>query len=91
MGIFANVVGLVAQGNAHGTQKTGESALLPFGAVNQRCSGAGKAQLKSLCVIPLERNKNMVSRGFIFHKLNEKLPPIQDYQTGAIWGIGGAG
>jgi hypothetical protein len=33
----------------------------------------------------------MVPRDFIFDKLDQKLPQIQDYQTAAIWGIGGAG
>jgi hypothetical protein len=42
-------------------------------------------------MIPFERNKNIVSRDCIFHKLDEMLPPIQDHQAAAIWGIGGAG
>jgi len=90
-GAFADAVGSAEQGNTHCTRKAGEPDLLPFGTVSHRRSDEGKSQAELFCMIPFERNKDMVPREFIFHELDQKLPPIQDYQTAAIWGIGGAG
>ncbi|WYZ43710.1 hypothetical protein EsH8_VII_000146 [Colletotrichum jinshuiense] len=42
-------------------------------------------------VIPFERNDGIINRPNIFTKLEGLLPPVAEYQSAALWGLGGSG
>jgi hypothetical protein len=43
-----------------------------------------------LRLIPFDRNEDVVDRD-IFSQLEALLPPSPDYQSAALWGLGGSG
>ncbi|KAJ4287135.1 hypothetical protein N0V88_007757 [Collariella sp. IMI 366227] len=46
---------------------------------------------KACRVIPFPRNEDVVDRTHIFRQLNALLPPASEYQSAALWGLGGSG
>ncbi|KAK3687190.1 hypothetical protein B0T22DRAFT_121957 [Podospora appendiculata] len=42
-------------------------------------------------VIPFPRNEDVINRAHIFNQLDALLPPTSEYQSGALWGLGGSG
>ncbi|GKT83099.1 kinesin light chain [Colletotrichum tofieldiae] len=46
---------------------------------------------RPLFVIPFEQNNDIVDRPDVFAKLDGLLPPVADYQSAALWGLGGSG
>ncbi|KAK2050328.1 kinesin light chain [Colletotrichum somersetense] len=44
-----------------------------------------------LFVVPFEHNNDIVDRPDLFVKLDGLLPPVADYQSAALWGLGGSG
>ncbi|KAK4215816.1 hypothetical protein QBC37DRAFT_371722, partial [Rhypophila decipiens] len=42
-------------------------------------------------VIPFPRNEDIVNRAHIFARLDTLLPPKSEYQSAALWGLGGSG
>ncbi|EFQ29423.1 kinesin light chain [Colletotrichum graminicola M1.001] len=45
----------------------------------------------TLFVVPFEQNSDIVDRPDLFTKLDGLLPPVADYQSAALWGLGGSG
>ncbi|KAK3690562.1 hypothetical protein B0T22DRAFT_537180 [Podospora appendiculata] len=46
---------------------------------------------KAFRVIPSPRNEDVINRAHIFNQLDALLPPTSEYQSGALWGLGGSG
>ncbi|KAK3305293.1 uncharacterized protein B0T15DRAFT_574665 [Chaetomium strumarium] len=46
---------------------------------------------KACRVIPFPRNEDVVDRTHIFGQLDALLPPASEYQSAALWGLGGFG
>ncbi|RYP02565.1 hypothetical protein DL765_010728 [Monosporascus sp. GIB2] len=46
---------------------------------------------KTYRLIPLPRNEDVVSRTHIFTRLDALLPPTSEYQSAALYGLGGSG
>ncbi|KAK1975271.1 kinesin light chain [Colletotrichum cereale] len=46
---------------------------------------------RPLFVVPFEHNNDIVDRPDLFAKLDSLLPPVADYQSAALWGLGGSG
>ncbi|KAK2009593.1 kinesin light chain [Colletotrichum eremochloae] len=44
-----------------------------------------------LFVVPFEHNNDIIDRPDLFAKLDNLLPPVADYQSAALWGLGGSG
>ncbi|KAL0939737.1 kinesin light chain [Colletotrichum truncatum] len=42
-------------------------------------------------VVPFKQNKEVIDRPDIFVKLDDLLPPVDEYQCAALWGLGGSG
>lgn len=40
---------------------------------------------------PFPRNEDVVVREEVFSQLSQLLPPILEYQTAVLWGLGGSG
>ncbi|KAK1963337.1 hypothetical protein LY78DRAFT_203032 [Colletotrichum sublineola] len=44
-----------------------------------------------LFVVPFEHNNDIIDRPDLFAKLDNLLPPVAEYQSAALWGLGGSG
>ncbi|KAK2035726.1 hypothetical protein LZ31DRAFT_511935, partial [Colletotrichum somersetense] len=46
---------------------------------------------RPLFVVPFERNNDIIDRPDIFIRLDALLPPVAEYRSAALWGLGGSG